>query len=68
MSGSSAVYLIIIVCLIMGIVYYAGTMYVETHKNLSEKYKGKTMTIMRIGLSRVLSKLANTIYNDETPK
>lgn len=62
MSGSSAVYLIIIICLILGIVYYAGSVYIDSETSLKDKYKGKTLAVMRIGLSRVLAKLADVVY------
>lgn len=65
MSGSSAVYLIIIICLIMGIVYYAGSTYIDADTSLKEKYGGKTLMVMRLGLSRVLAKLADVVNVNE---
>lgn len=65
MSGGSAMYLISIICLILGIVYYVGSVYIDTETSLKEKYRGKTLAVMRIGLSRVLAKLADVVYVDE---
>lgn len=65
MSGSSAVYLIIIICLILGIVYYAGSTYIDSDKSLKEKYGGKTLVVMRLGLSRVLAKLSDVVNVNE---
>lgn len=65
MSGSSAVYLIIIIGLILGIVYYAGSTYLDSDASLKEKYAGKTLVVMRLGLSRVLAKLADVVNVNE---